>query len=226
MSFRYCTPDSEDEHPSSLLGIEDDTADDYKRAEPVKKVERTVQKVERSPKFLATKTRVSRSPAFRIEPIRSTPSPSSSKKPITAASTTRITRSASKPSLSSITPVSGVSVEAQAEAIQLKPLHYTRQTKPHTAWFASESDDPIACPPTMDNQYDVRVGDVFCHKTPEMSQLWLWVSDGSGWSAVRIGHVRADGRCLSITDVKGEPSWVGSDWFGKRLTAMKKKGRI
>ncbi|KAI0827480.1 hypothetical protein BC628DRAFT_1418573 [Trametes gibbosa] len=103
------------------------------------------------------------------------------------------------------------------------PRNYTRQTKPHTAWFGSEGTAPITAPPPMGNQHDVRSGDLFCHKTPEVCQLWVWTS--GTWRPVNLGYQRPDGRCLSLTKKKKEPSWVGSEWCAKRMSAIKNQAQ-
>lgn len=71
------------------------------------------------------------------------------------------------------------------------------------------------------NQHDVRVGDIFYHKTADSIQLWIWESDEGGlsWRAVRMGHPRSDGRHLSVTEKKLEPSWVCSEWCSKHISA-------
>lgn len=73
------------------------------------------------------------------------------------------------------------------------------------------------------NQHDVRIGDVFYHKTPTSVQLWLQKGgeDGHAWQAVLVGHRRLDGRYLSLTEKKLEPSWVCSEWCSKRIAACR-----
>ncbi|KAL1941593.1 hypothetical protein VTO73DRAFT_7032 [Trametes versicolor] len=102
-----------------------------------------------------------------------------------------------------------------------------RQPRP-TPWFGSEGTARIVQPPILRNQHDVRIGDIFYHKTPTSVQLWLrkGSEDGHTWQAVPIGHRRLDDRCLSLTEKKLEPSWVCSEWCGKRITALKRQGLL
>ncbi|KAJ8463410.1 hypothetical protein ONZ51_g10283 [Trametes cubensis] len=80
-----------------------------------------------------------------------------------------------------------------------------------TGWFQSQSDSPITAPPDFSTSPDVRVGDIFCHKTPTSCQMWLWVA-GTGtpsyWGPIPLGHRRGDGRRLTLTKSMREPSWV------------------
>ncbi|KAJ8457605.1 hypothetical protein ONZ51_g11427 [Trametes cubensis] len=110
----------------------------------------------------------------------------------------------------------------------IKLPYLRRSLKPHTAWFGSEGMYKISYPPTLRNQHDVRVGDVFRHKTPNSIQLWLreTTEGGARWRAVRIGLRRSDGRYLSVTEKKYEPSWVCSEWCNKRICALKNEGML
>nr|VWO94136.1 Heterotrimeric G-protein beta subunit [Ganoderma boninense] len=69
-----------------------------------------------------------------------------------------------------------------------------------TGWFESESESVIDAPPDFSASKDVRVGDVFCHRTPFICQLWLWVQPVDhilpDWEEVQVGYRHWDGRKL------------------------------
>ncbi|KAI9059818.1 hypothetical protein FKP32DRAFT_1679510 [Trametes sanguinea] len=83
-----------------------------------------------------------------------------------------------------------------------------------TAWFKSESSSEISAPPDFSTSPLVRTGDVFLHCTPNNTyQLWVWECGpqkavGPRWVSVPLGHRRWDGRKLTVTSRRREPSWV------------------
>ncbi|OJT15387.1 hypothetical protein TRAPUB_8054 [Trametes pubescens] len=99
--------------------------------------------------------------------------------------------------------------------------YFKRLKKPHTFWYRSEGRSPLAAPPLFQNQHEVQHGDVFWHKAADRYQMWMWDNDeaGGSWRSVPIGQEREDGRFLSLTESRLEPSWVAASWFGKRVNA-------
>lgn len=91
-----------------------------------------------------------------------------------------------------------------------------------TFWFESEGDRPIESPPDLTAQGDLHVGDLFYHRNtirPKCSQLWIWIEDtamGFTWKPVKIGHRHSDGRRLTLTEKRKNPSWIGEKWFVRR----------
>lgn len=81
-----------------------------------------------------------------------------------------------------------------------------------TGWFESESDSEISQPPDFSACKDVRVGDIFCHCTPTVCQLWMWIQLADNrllsWEPVQLGFRRPDGRKLTVTKSRRRPSWV------------------
>ncbi len=100
---------------------------------------------------------------------------------------------------------------------------YDRQDKTHGGWAGSEGRGPIAAPPIFQNENDIRLGDVYHHQVPDDFQLWLRVlgEEGPYWLSVPAGYIReSDGRYLSVTQQKLEPSWITSiEWCNKCIRA-------
>ncbi|KAI0364052.1 hypothetical protein BV20DRAFT_983397 [Pilatotrama ljubarskyi] len=214
-SVRASTPESGGRSSTpSTLTFSDRDADDAKRISP---------KLEPDHRVQGAKTFTSRTPPLRIQLLSQLPQ--DDKSSATASNTRRITRSGSRSSIASTSASTFAARPADPsddiDGSQSELPYHKRQTKPHTAWFSSEGERPITYPPLMRNQHEVRLGDVFCHKTPEASQLWVWEATerGSCWREARVGYERPDGRRLSITDKKREPSWVGPEWCSKRISA-------
>ncbi|KAI0351501.1 hypothetical protein OH77DRAFT_1429563 [Trametes cingulata] len=88
-----------------------------------------------------------------------------------------------------------------------------------TWWFETRSDQPIPYPPDLTRQGDLQLGDLFLHRYGDQHQLWHWVDEtgeGPRWKSVHVGSRRADGRRLTLTPKKKQPSWVGEKWFIRR----------
>lgn len=84
---------------------------------------------------------------------------------------------------------------------------------------------PLRQPPNLTKYPDLTVGDIYCNivlaegQSP-MPQVWIWTPavDGTGyWKRASPGDVREDGRRLTITPRRLQPSWVKPDWGVKRL---------
>ncbi|KAH9893359.1 hypothetical protein C8Q73DRAFT_529963 [Cubamyces lactineus] len=90
-----------------------------------------------------------------------------------------------------------------------------------TTWFETESSSRITHPPHFANSTSVQHGDVYCHRTPDHCQLWLWVSGGgdrpTGWIPVAAGYRRQDGRRLVVTDSYRIPSWVSEATYNAKF---------
>ncbi|KAJ8457004.1 hypothetical protein ONZ51_g11789 [Trametes cubensis] len=141
---------------------------------------------------------MSRNTVFHIEPLVRPHRDADTKKTISPASHSRSTRSVppssmpigsasnyngfsdnvpstdtSRSSSSRLAASPSESVSSQSTNVESELPYRKRELKPHTAWFGSEGSHSISAPPILYNQQDVRVGDVFCHKTPTSIQLWL-----------------------------------------------------
>ncbi|TFK78754.1 hypothetical protein K466DRAFT_606689 [Polyporus arcularius HHB13444] len=89
-----------------------------------------------------------------------------------------------------------------------------------TAWFQTNGDRRISYPPHFVEERRF-VGDLFYHRRTDdqkKSQLWLWVESDVGhrWMSVKIGYRRADGKYLSYTETKKNPSWIDRVYFVRR----------
>ncbi|OJT15121.1 Spindle pole body-associated protein sad1 [Trametes pubescens] len=212
-----------------------------------------ILKSEPGVRALPVKTPSTRSP-FRIEPVRSHfGRDEMSQPPTSTPPARRITRLASRSSMSSVandaardaredslypqsdgTPARSSSrvsfatddVSSDDDTRSESDLPYVKRNI--KAWFETQSAVKILSPPLLQNQLHIRVGDVFCHKTPRSIQFWLSeVRQGAqAWRAVRMGQERADGRYLSVSEKKLEPSWVCQEWCQKRMAAYAKAVRF
>ncbi|KAJ8456370.1 hypothetical protein ONZ51_g12168 [Trametes cubensis] len=189
-------------HNGGHAGDADQDAHPRERKLPV-----TVLKTEQAPRPS------SRSSVLRIVPILRT---RTQNEPPATPVASRITRSVSKLSLKNVSLDSQLEPEPEVDLPFIK-----RETKPHTAFFSSSGPRLLSSPPVLRNQDDVKMGDVFCHKTADSIQLWLRSYEGGNcvWRKVDIGYERNDGRRLSITKKLQNPSWVGTEWCGKRISA-------
>ncbi|KAI0696209.1 hypothetical protein C8T65DRAFT_743658 [Cerioporus squamosus] len=86
-----------------------------------------------------------------------------------------------------------------------------------TAWFEIRSAVAIPEPPHFVKEKCL-LGDVFYRRDTldsRKSQLWIWVPDGRGprWMPIYVGYRRSDGRLLSLTRKRKNPSWIRQHWF-------------
>lgn len=91
-----------------------------------------------------------------------------------------------------------------------------------TEWFETEAQQPIVSPPRLHSSCNVKLGDLFLHYHGSETQIWLRISGSHGddcWVPIDIGHVREDGRRLTLTPKMQVPSWVGKSWGSKRMSA-------
>ncbi|RPD81760.1 hypothetical protein L226DRAFT_564425 [Lentinus tigrinus ALCF2SS1-7] len=203
------------------------------------------------PPSYATK---SKSSVFRIEPLPLAPAQNPQRRTAgsSATETSTIFRSPSSQSVVDETIVSGPShrgvqpvtarrdvnpsaagpsghnTVSRRQAAKLKLPRYNRQNKTHGDWAGSEGPEPINAPPIFENENDIRIGDVYRHLIPDDCQLWLRVlgDDGPFWLSVPAGYEREDGRFLSLTQQKQEPSWItSSEWCNKCIRAAKRRAR-
>ncbi|KAI0646433.1 hypothetical protein C8Q79DRAFT_926398 [Trametes meyenii] len=160
-------------------------------------------KLEGGRRTTARKQPLSRSPAFHIELLeprgrQTTASPSTP--------STRITRSALRASLASILADSSAPDEASTGLVAAR---------------ASTSNEDSQ----SDGDHEVQIGDVFHHSDGNKHELWVREDgrEGPYWRAVKLGYQRDDGLYLSLTPKNKEPSWVGNEWFSKRISAQGSK---
>ncbi|KAI0695265.1 hypothetical protein C8T65DRAFT_744055 [Cerioporus squamosus] len=94
-----------------------------------------------------------------------------------------------------------------------------------THWWETQSDAPIQHPLDLTCRPELRVGDLFLHRTPHKPQMWLWTTSSEGtleWKFVFKGHQREDGRRLALTTTKEHPTWLEAGWYAK---LCRKQGR-
>ncbi|KAI1786036.1 hypothetical protein LXA43DRAFT_1065403 [Ganoderma leucocontextum] len=70
-------------------------------------------------------------------------------------------------------------------------------------------------PPNLSADPKLCLGDVFIFHTATQYRLWIWVQfEGRRfWKRVSEGYQCADGKCLLVTEVKREPSWVTKEHY-------------
>ncbi|KAI0744911.1 hypothetical protein C8Q76DRAFT_789378 [Earliella scabrosa] len=115
--------------------------------------------------------------------------------------------------------------EQDGQPIFIRDRRVTSTIEPDiiTYFWESFTAVPLQAPPDLSSYPDLTVGDLYCNHargdSPTM-QLWIWsvAADGSGyWKKAREGDVREDGRRLTITPKRQQPSWVSADWGIKQL---------
>ncbi|KAI0702556.1 hypothetical protein C8Q76DRAFT_789324 [Earliella scabrosa] len=116
--------------------------------------------------------------------------------------------------------------EMDGEPFFLKDNRTTSTTDPdvRTPFWESFSAEPILNPPDLTSYPDLKVGDLYSNVVLDLPtvtvQLWTWSvsADGKGyWKKTREGAVRDDGRRLTITPTRHQPSWVSPGWGIKQL---------
>ncbi|KAI0083221.1 hypothetical protein BDY19DRAFT_998747 [Irpex rosettiformis] len=112
------------------------------------------------------------------------------------------------------------STGANEDIVDIPPVDsYLRHSTKRAAWFESSSGTLIAHPPDFSSRGDVELEDVFIHKVKDTYQLWIWEKDSTGqvvWKRVWLGYPRpSDGRKLTVTPTRKEPSWVSEQWASK-----------
>ncbi|KAI0742324.1 hypothetical protein C8Q80DRAFT_1273016 [Daedaleopsis nitida] len=115
--------------------------------------------------------------------------------------------------------------EQDGDPIFIRDSRVTSTTEPDvlTHFWESFSLIPLRQPPDLSSHPDLVFGDVYCNivkgNVPTV-QLWHWTreagSDGV-WQKVKEGYQREDGRQLSITPTRHQPSWVSQEWYRKQL---------
>lgn len=94
-----------------------------------------------------------------------------------------------------------------------------------TYFWESFTAVPLHHPPDLSSYPTLTAGDIFCNHVRDGSravQLWIWtIGDGVGsWKRVREGDVREDGRRLTVTPKRQQPSWVSPTWGEKQLRSQ------
>ncbi|OSC97456.1 hypothetical protein PYCCODRAFT_1471863 [Trametes coccinea BRFM310] len=102
--------------------------------------------------------------------------------------------------------------------------HWRSSTKDKdciTYWWECTSRSPLRDPPDLSGHSDLAIGDLFCNRVvgAHTPRLWLWttVGDTPTWKPISEGHIREDGRRLSITPKQRRPSWVKAGWCIKQM---------
>ncbi|EIW65133.1 uncharacterized protein TRAVEDRAFT_42517 [Trametes versicolor FP-101664 SS1] len=90
-------------------------------------------------------------------------------------------------------------------------------------FFEIEGTNPVDSPPDFTPDEDVQLGDVFYYRykgNSAKSRLWIWCFDTvqgvRNWKRVKIGQRREDGRRLTLSESRKNPSWVSKAWFARR----------
>ncbi|RPD78446.1 hypothetical protein L226DRAFT_610364 [Lentinus tigrinus ALCF2SS1-7] len=115
--------------------------------------------------------------------------------------------------------------EQDGEPIFIRQERVTSTTEPDvlTYFWESFTTVPLRHPPDLSSYPELTVGDVYCNILRGETrgvQLWIWVigDDGVGhWKRAREGDMRDDGRRLTITPKRQQPSWVSPTWGVKQL---------
>ncbi|PIL23153.1 hypothetical protein GSI_14462 [Ganoderma sinense ZZ0214-1] len=102
--------------------------------------------------------------------------------------------------------------------------------RPATAYFMSSDRKSVDGPPMeelLKKLPPLQVGDLYCHKTPSVTLIWIYVEDKAKkerfWERIDVGYVRElDGRMLSLT-ASGNPNFVGDEWANKRQNTEEKR---
>lgn len=97
-----------------------------------------------------------------------------------------------------------------------------------TWWFETESDEALSTPPDLSARTDIQAWDIFYHKYPGRFQLWVLVTDSSNslrWKLVNLGYARTDGKRLTLTEQRKQPSWVSESWYVKSLKKKERKSQ-
>ncbi|RDX40142.1 hypothetical protein OH76DRAFT_1490547 [Lentinus brumalis] len=115
--------------------------------------------------------------------------------------------------------------EQNGEPIFIRQDRITSTTEPDVVTYFWESFTavPLHHPPDLSSYPRLTAGDIFCNHVRDGSravQLWSWIigDDGVGsWKRVREGDIREDGRRLTVTPKRQQPSWVSPNWGEKQL---------
>ncbi|KAJ2992382.1 hypothetical protein NUW54_g7948 [Trametes sanguinea] len=94
-----------------------------------------------------------------------------------------------------------------------------------TTWFEISGVNAIEYPPDFTPADDIELEDLFYYRHPTNeamhSRLWIWVADKEGrpyWKDAPIGTTRGrDGRRLTLTEKKKNPSWVIPKLYLRKL---------
>ncbi|CDO74269.1 hypothetical protein BN946_scf184646.g3 [Trametes cinnabarina] len=96
----------------------------------------------------------------------------------------------------------------------------SQQERPYTAWFPSTSTEPLVSPPDLTSHDELRLGDIFWHKSPKGVQMWIWTETsekGQFWKPVLLGHVRENDKRRLILTATDRPSWISDGWYRKNM---------
>ena len=76
----------------------------------------------------------------------------------------------------------------------------------------------MAAPPSKLSEHpDLKDGDVYMHRTPRDSQLWMWEAERKAWTEIDEYYKRSDGRYITFTDKRRDPSWVSASWATRKM---------
>ncbi|KAJ3554673.1 hypothetical protein NM688_g2987 [Phlebia brevispora] len=102
---------------------------------------------------------------------------------------------------------------------------YYHWTSRDASWFQVSTKKALSSPPILSS---AEPGDIFLNRLPNDShRFWIW-SAGEGnelvWKSVPLWYKREDGKYLSLSKSRRNPSWVGEVW-GKRMMKREEKLR-
>lgn len=95
-------------------------------------------------------------------------------------------------------------------------------------YFQTQSTKALAHPPDLSRRRDLEEEDLFIHKyggDDDDPQFWIWINEegrGLQWKRVYVGYRRpSDGRHLTLTPKRRDPSWLETSWYLTRLRQSK-----
>lgn len=103
-----------------------------------------------------------------------------------------------------------------------KKIRDGKDAKP-TAWYEDRSPQALQAPPPAYELPGAERGDIFFHNASAESKFWILRQrdDQLVWESIPLGYRRSDGRRLSLTKTRGEPSWICDAWYKKRSAGSK-----
>ncbi|KAF7798360.1 hypothetical protein EIP86_009581 [Pleurotus ostreatoroseus] len=93
---------------------------------------------------------------------------------------------------------------------------YMRSASKSATWFEASSGKRMRHPPDLSSRSDLEIGDVFYNRLDDgNSQFWLWTYHANGttiWKPIPLNYEREDGKRLTLTPTRQQPSWVTEKW--------------
>lgn len=101
------------------------------------------------------------------------------------------------------------------------PQGFQRRHFKGTTWFQLKTIEPMRAPPVdLSACPDLREGDLFYNRVQDgRYALWLWEGKGGKaiWKPVLPQYKRQDGKILTLTQKRKNPSWVSVTHARKML---------